>query len=478
MNKKIIDYIRNGLLVFLPVVLFFSYHPVITIGTNDTMNLELSLPEIWLVLFSLICLPRIRALLKFYRKKKIILASIVPLFFSFSLIWSENKLRTILTAGMVWLVVFAILNIIYSIRKSKLEKSPRFGGLLNIMLTTLLISAMVMSIFCWIQSILDVIGISRDITLLCQGCVATAFGFPHPNGFAIEPQFMGNLLIAPVLLCFYLLCNFDKQKIIKNRVCLIVISVFLSSTLFFTFSRGAIYAVLLGFILELILLKKTNRSKVESRDIVSSLVIMASAFVISLFAQGVFAATGPTNDDFISGVTKSIHQLTLGKIDLRPIDKKEDETVESEQVSTKTEQTEQSFPQTESVFSGYVAESTNRRLDLNHFAFETWKSSPQYFWIGVGLGGAGIAMNKQFPNEVGTKEIVQNEYFSLLLEVGVVGCFLILIVSAVLVKKNLKYFISPLFCSVVFSFLLTLLFFSGLPNALQIYLLPVLLFFV
>lgn len=37
----------------LPAVLFFSYHPIISLGANDSMNFELSLPLIWLLLFDL-----------------------------------------------------------------------------------------------------------------------------------------------------------------------------------------------------------------------------------------------------------------------------------------------------------------------------------------------------------------------------------------------------------------------------------------
>lgn len=483
MNKKFIDRICNWLLVLLPVVLFFSYHPVITVGTNETMNLELSLPEIWLVLFSLVNLSRIRSLMKFYRKRKLALASIIPLYLTVSIIWSENRLRGLLTAGLTWLVAFSVLNIVYRLKMSKLERKSRFGGLINIAFTTLLVSAVVMSIYCWTQCILDVVGVSRDTTLLCRGCVSTAFGFPHPNGFAIEPQFMGNLLIAPVLLCYYLLNTFDKQRLFKKKVSLIAVTVFLNTTLFFTFSRGAIYAMLAGFVLELLLLIKPKKDeegkkiKAPKVNLGSSLGIAVSTFVVSLCAQGVFATVSPTNDDFLSGVAKSIHHLTLGVIDLRP------SVVEkSEHFSTKTEQTEQSSPQpdqennNESDFSGYVEESTNRRLDLNHYAFDTWKSNPQYIFVGAGLGSAGVAMKEKFPNDINAKEIVQNEYYSILLETGLIGCGLILLVAFLIIKNIRKP--SPLFISLVFSYLLTLMFFSGLPNALQIYLMPALLFFV
>lgn len=486
MNKKIISRIRDVLLILLPVVLFFSYHPVITIGTNETMNLELSLPEIWLVIYSLFCLPQIRSILKFYRKKKIALAAVIPLYFTISLLWSENRLRTFLTVGMLWLVAFSVLNIIYRLKMARLEKKPAFGGILNVMLTSLLVSAVVMSVYCWIQSVLDVSGVPRETTLLCRGCVSTAFGFPHPSGFAIEPQFMGNLLIAPVLLSYYLLFSSDKASK-KDKIIITSVAVFLSATLFFTFSRGAIYAVTAGAAVELFLLAKKRQKSHKNigRRIAKVVTVFISSFILSLCTQGIFAAAGPTNDTFFSGVTKSIHQLTLGVIDMRPSESKAtgDTSNQSpaEQYNPETEQPEQptvSADSAESDFSGYVPESTNRRLNLSHFAYDTWKSDQKYLWLGAGLGGSGIAMNRMFPAEVGMKEIVQNEYASLLLEGGLIGCALILFVALTTIRVLREKKVSPVFWSVIISFLITLMFFSGLPNALQIYLLPAILVFL
>ena len=42
------------LLHVLPVVLFFSYYPIISLGSNESMNFELSLPLIWLLVFDVL----------------------------------------------------------------------------------------------------------------------------------------------------------------------------------------------------------------------------------------------------------------------------------------------------------------------------------------------------------------------------------------------------------------------------------------
>lgn len=40
-----------GLVYLLPATLYCSYYPIIRLGETSSMNLELSLPLIWLVLF-------------------------------------------------------------------------------------------------------------------------------------------------------------------------------------------------------------------------------------------------------------------------------------------------------------------------------------------------------------------------------------------------------------------------------------------
>lgn len=442
-----------GLLLILPPIFFFSYYPIITLGNNDYMNFELSLPEIWLVLFSLCQVPRIKTLYNYYGPKKLLFASIFPLYLSLSILWSENRPRAILTAGLLWLLIFATLNIIIFLKSDKTKK------LQSSLIRILLVSAVAVSAFCWLQCILDVVGVSREATLLCRGCVSSTFGFPHPSGFAIEPQFMGNLLLAPTLLSFYLL--------IKKRGSTLL-TLFLSTTLFLTLSRGAIYAFIFAFILMLILIRKKT---MLFRPIAYAFI----SLVLALVSFGFLANFSSTSDDFITGTTKAIHQLSLGKIDLRP------ERVKDEVVSSESSQPADTDDAKEgsSSFSGYVEESTNTRLGLNSLAIRTWTSSPKYLLIGAGLGSAGPAMHNAFPDEIGPKEIVQNEYVSLLLETGLLGVAIIMTVviftTVYLVKRKI-FANNPLFISIVFAFALTLLFFSGLPNALHIYLFPLLLF--
>ncbi len=468
--KKIV----TALILIMPLALFLSYHPVISLGANSAMNFEFSIAEIWLCIFCLVSLFFIKKVMRYYGWKKLCLAALIPAYFTVSAAWSTNRIRTLLTAGIFWLIVFAALNLIFWLKN---DNGPELRRKL---VKSLLITAVGVSVFCWAQCTLDLAGVARDYTLLCQGCISTKFGFPHPNGFAIEPQFMGNLLLAPVLLGFYLLISpTERAKKPSQRIVLFITTIFLTATLFLTFSRGAIYAFIIGLILEIILAiaqyrcsTPKHRKKVSLKTTIFQPVLIAAiAFTASLCAQGLFAAMGPTNDTFYSGIAKAVHQLSLGKIDIRSTD------------VTQTQQDQNQPEEQSSQFTGYVAESTDVRLSLNQIAIRTWQSNAQYLLVGTGLGGAGVAMNAAFPDELGPKEIVQNEYVSLLLETGIIGYAIILAVTFASVKYIIvnnkkahlafaKQLLLPLFAGISLAFLLSLLFFSGLPNAIHIYLFP------
>lgn len=520
-KKSIASKIRLTLLYLCPFVLFFSYHPILSIGSNETTNFEFSLPEIWLILFALVNFFDFKYLKKclisfknqkaknFFLKYPITLLSLFPLYMTTSIIWSPNRLRAFLTVGILWLIIFAGINIYHLIKTETSAKQT--------LRRNLLISALIISAFCWLQCFLDLAGLSRDHTLLCLGCTHTAFGFPHPSGFAIEPQFMGNLLLAPTLLSLQLLLK--KESFLKNqktgfaKFLRIFTPIFLTATLFLTFSRGAIYAFLVAAGLLLLLQfpistyfnkkSRTGKNNQETsaadtkntiksqKTSASNLRIAASSrsllliptiifgFAISLVAQGIFAELSPTSDTFMSGVAKSIHQLTLGKVDFRETksDNAQDQTQPENQKSETPTQPAFTEPAAQekngaSTFSGYVEESTSIRLNLTKYALDVWNDRPQNLIFGTGLGSAGIKMYEKFPAELGTpKEIVQNQYASLLLELGLLGT--ILAASTILyVIIRTKAYKSPLFVSVIIAFAATLFFFAGLPNAIHIYLFP------
>jgi hypothetical protein len=436
------------------------------------MYFELSLPLLWLVAFVVLSFPDIYNIVKDSLKKPklSLLIGVIsfPVFATLSILWSSNQLRGLLTAGVIWCLTLALLTIPKIMTKKKTK---------NKFVKIALISAVTFSVLCWIQCILDVFGVGREVTQLCPGCTYKALGFPHPNGFTIESQFMGSLLLAPIiLLCNSLLYNNSKKSQIHSITALFIII----STLFLTLSRGAIFAFVIMMAIIIVRFFK------DKRYILKLAFTSAFAFVFTLNMQGLFTALSPTNETYYDGVAKVIHQLSLGKIDIRDdktIDTANGETISEPPVnagfstevdnlgSANSEASDQSTSD-EVLFDGYIAESTNRRLELSKMALDIWNDEPENIFVGTGLGSAGTEMLKKNPAQGTAKEIVQNQYLELLLETGIVGVLLATVSICAYIKfqKNKFEFFT---LALVIAFAFTLLFFSGLPNALHIYLLPV-----
>jgi len=94
--------------------------------------------------------------------------------------------------------------------------------------------------------------------------------------------------------------------------------------------------------------------------------------------------------------------------------------------------------------------------------------------FGVGIGGAGQAL---YVNGLmdSPREIVQNQYASLLLETGIIGVFFAGLIVVLAINGLKKSCNRVLIICLMLAYGVTLFFFSGLPNALQVYLMPVLL---
>ena len=155
--KKYLNKLENLLLYLLPIVIFFSFYPVIRLGESDSMHFELSLPLIWLFIFGIISLFRLPNILAKYGFKKSALLLLFPIWMIASIFWSKNALRGVLTTGIAALIFLSVINIV----NMKLSKE-----FLKKILKIYLISSVVAATLCIIQSFLDVLGAERDITLL------------------------------------------------------------------------------------------------------------------------------------------------------------------------------------------------------------------------------------------------------------------------------------------------------------------------
>ena len=517
--------IQQFMLLCLPFCLFFSYHPVIPILSTATTNFELSLPLLWLLIFAVLSLPGvfrfyiyslraivkpkqpIRQLLKSSSSRELsilcahfirILSPIYPLYTTVNAIDSPNFPRAILTSGVIWCIYISLLTILKNISQYKNQIGKNIKK-------NLLIAGASISVFCWLQSILDIAGAPREITFLCEGCTSTVFGFPHPNGLAIEPQFMANLLLAPIFLSLFYLFEGSKKQDQKlnpspypvskvGRILRYGLPLFLIATLYLTLSRGAIFSFWVGIFI-LFIYKTVEILKQKTcilKDLIRQSLLFSTVVFLPLFftlsAQGVFTELGPTTHTFLDGISTSVSQLSLGRIDLAKIFHKDSENNRIHKTSELNEQLSSdpkrnpasSVPKTPQ-FTGYIAESTEIRLNLNHLALSSWQTSFSRLFDGVGLGAAGPTLYKEFPELGSPKEIIQNEYLAILYEQGICGAVVLLLSAVLLVliykQYNKKHEKSAIYGRVlILSFALTLCFFSGLPNALHIYLLPILFF--
>ena len=456
------------LMIFaLPVVLFFSYQPLIHFAASESMNFEISLPLLWLVLFDLltvVMMVKRRILWKGLKGKWAWL--FFPLFLSFSVLWSLNSLRGLLTVGILWLIYVAVYGC-WSLRNLFSEV-----GFKETFWKVFFGTSLVICGWCFLQCVLDLVGVGKEYSLMCVGCTYSMFGFPHPNGFAIEPQFMGNLLLAPIMVAGWLILN--KQSGKKMLLCFFV----LVATLFLTFSRGAIYALVVGMVVLTgwVVWQTVERKKTMVKRAGGVWLMVGLAFLFTLNLQGIMAQISPTNDTYGTGVTKVLNHLSLGVIGTKVgQDVDGDKEVELEQdlgqdLDKGGGKPVENFDGERAIFDGYVSESTDVRVKLSESAFTVWHQDFATALFGAGLGGAGQAL---YVNGLTSspKEIVQNQYVSLLLEAGVVGVALCVLTVVLVVRVFWKSSTRIILISLMISYGISLLFFSGLPNALHVYLL-------
>lgn len=509
-NQKLLP-VHRSLLWALPIILFFSYYPVIPLFSTESSNYEFSLPLFWLLLMGVLSMPNFLVDLCNLITKKTpltkvpvqipLILSSIPLYFSLTLFWSSNKFRGLMTAGIIWCLYLSLLTFYKNIILKKIPLSLEKPFLLG---------ATLASGFCWLQAILNTLNIPGNQILLCLGCTNLSFGFPHPNGFAIEPQFMGNLLLAPAVFLVFRVIHPKSHQTRKAKILYLALAGFIISTLFLIFSRGATYSFFLAvaviFLYEIFHTKK--KFLVASKII--SLVLFPLIFVT--IAQGLMSEFGPTSDTFLGGVSRSLSQMTLGRIKISLPEAKNPSVTSNESSNlspndnANTNVSTNSSPNSTSdapLFDGYITESTDIRVKLSKMGLQLALSHPGQFFFGSGLGSSGVALYQAFPELGSTKEITQNQYVAILVETGFIG-ILIIFCSGTCVfylcysrqklvkpsssqsskqsmkKSNFTSLISSIapaklyFASLILAYAASVCFFSGLPNALHIYLVPVL----
>lgn len=429
-----------------PIMIWFSYLPQISLAEDGTMNYELSLTLIYVVILAIVGLPRVWHHRSELRQSRLVWpASAFVGWSGLCVIWSDNRTRGLLTFAVYATLYLVFLALVAERRLlcQLLPKLVRVAIWATISACLLAIAQMVLGTF---------VITNRHSLGLCAGCVAGQFGFIRPNLLAIEPQFLGSLLLAPLLYITYLTLR-GKHDYAKQPLLLVL----MLTTLWLTLSRGAIYAYLASLVVMILLVRKWRRQLVVVG-------LIALSLVVCLVCQGALASANPRIDSsFTQAVSTSLNHLSMGIIRL-PYQRK------SPTSPPLISQEHDKQP----AYHGYVVESTNVRLSLTKTALAAWRSNQlgqQLF--GTGLGSAGIVLARQTGSQY-QKEIVQNEFVEVLLERGLVGLALLgglVVLYGRLYSQRRDY----LALVILVAYLTQWCFFSGLPNALHIYLVLALL---
>lgn len=454
----------SGLYVIAtPIMLWFSYRPALEFGVISGMHLKLSLPLLYLLGFVALFanepkgggtstgrLLRIRSPLYFGLRLPFLFTTYALV----SLFWARNPLRSAVEVGVLVMLMCAYAFII-----ARPWHEQFWSKLVKVLFaTTLIMSAL---------AIFQVFWGAFSNWGLCGGCLSSGFGFARPSLFAIEPQFLGSLLLLPVLLLFY---KFIRKETMPWETLTLLLS---CTVVFLTLSRGAIYAMCGGGLVMLIifLAQKSGRRSIQSSAphkaltrVLASVGFVLLAFALSLGIDTAAMALNPqVHEHPLHAPAKIISQLSLGKVNLMHRDGGDSST---ERVKTGGGVGVRGGDGT--AFDGYVEASTNEREYSTNSALEVYQSSPWVMLFGVGAGSSGAAL--QNAGKVSSFEIVQNQYFSTLLELGAVGLVIFISIFVSLCVFLLRREESAPLVGICIAFLLQWYFFSGFPNALHVYL--------
>ena len=430
------------IILLAPIVVWFSYYPNFHIGRAEGLNLEFSMPLIYVVILATFGLKDIWQNRFSLVKNRVVLPSGFFIGWNFlSLLWSVNPVRGFLNSG-VWLVLWLCFLTLLSLKN--LRKITPF--LRDIFIG----SALIVSVLAILQV---AFGAWVDWGL-CKGCLAQGFGFVRPSVFAIEPQFLGSLLLAPIVILFRDVLGGSSSW--KKRVALVIILM----ALYLTLSRGALLALFLALAVLILVIWRRHEASLQ-RLLSATIVLLVISFGVGMLWHGIFTQLNPRiSDGFYDAITKSVNQLSLGKLSLPKLSQGDVQPVNQAPPASE--------PPQKALFDGYVERSTNERMTLNQLAIAVWSRDLWTMLAGVGAGGAGRALYQSHQSTGSEFEIIQNEYLSILLEIGVVGLvlFIALLAGLFCVARRTSWL-----WAVIVGFIVQWNFFSGLPNVIHIYLL-------
>lgn len=392
--------------------LVFSYQPLVSFGTFSGTNLKFSLVHIATILFIFVSIRRI-----YQHKYELLNQTGVKLFLllctlsTLGTLWSGNAPRGLLMSGFLWVLFFLFVAVQVNIKALAKKKKE--------LVWSLMASMSLACVFAWWQVLADSLAVSSVFTLLPLAYQASVFGFARPTAFALEPQFLGSLLLIPIFIATS--WHYYNKGNLATNIMLIVAT----STLLLTISRGALIGLGLGLLIITILAKPSLKKILQ----LATLLILSTGVAVLLSG----AAAQLDSRDSVDGkaaVSRSINHISLGLINLpqpttsqaHPKDTQpnpEPTSSQKEPSSTLIEAPVLPSTQTNSS-SGYIEDSTNSRLLMTREALAIWSANIPTVLFGVGTGGFGTALHDKSPTYA-SQSIVNNQYIEVLTELGIIG---------------------------------------------------------
>lgn len=416
------------------VGLVCSYQPLLQLGNIAGTYIDISLSYTLVgvaILTSLPVLWRHRATL--YNSPIWLLLLVLVTYIAISTVWSPNPIRGSII-GIFWFAVLALVSIVVLYAETLLKQQKNFLRLTSIAYKLVIVWAI------W-QLVADTLNIPALYSLLPAAYSGDVFGFARPTGFALEPQFLGSLLLVPFAWLTYKL--FSKRHDIYHCGWYVVIL----SMLLMTLSRGALLSMV---VITLVLVISTRPS---ARAIARYCGAAALGIVCTLVIM--FGTATLRTHDKISGaqaVSRAINHLTLGASNINT------SRVDSSGPGITTAHATAQNPK-----NGYVSSSTTSRVSQAQEAISVWGNTPATIIFGVGAGGFGLASTANLPGAV-----VNNYYLELLAENGLVGIGIFAVILSLLFAALIRHK-QWLLVALLAGLFSQALFFSGNANILHIW---------
>lgn len=238
---------------------------------------------------------------------------------------------------------------------------------LRTVVTVLLVSAALVSVFGLFQFFGDLVGWPTTVTGLREQYTKDVFGFPRVQSTALEPLYFANFLLLPLGIVFSL---FLAQRTRESPWFLGLVALFAVNVVL-TVSRGGYLATALTLgVIAIISFRRFMRLRVL-------LPLAIAAIVVAMLVPRLLQ-TGDVERTNLDVFTTHIRNVFYGA-------------------------------------------SYNERIETFEAAVDAWRTSP---WVGIGLGSFGpfIAQHPLVEPDGGWR-IVNNEFLELLAETGVFGFF-------------------------------------------------------